>query len=34
MEVTVAKNRHGRTGMVEFTWYMRNGRILEVYRRG
>lgn len=34
MEVTVAKNRHGRTGKVEFTWYMRNGRILEVYRRG
>lgn len=33
MEVTVAKNRHGRTGKVEFNWYMRNGRILEVYRR-
>lgn len=33
MEVTIAKNRHGRTGKVEFNWYMRNGRILEVYKR-
>lgn len=34
MEVTVAKNRHGKTGKVEFNWYMRNGRILEVRQRG
>lgn len=33
MQVTVAKNRHGRTGKLEFNWYMRNGRILEVYRQ-
>lgn len=34
MEVSVAKNRHGKTGKVEFNWYMRNGRILEVRKRG
>lgn len=34
MEVTVAKNRHGRTGKIELNWYMRSGRILEVRRRG
>lgn len=34
MEVTVAKNRHGRTGKVELNWYMRSGRILEVRHRG
>lgn len=33
VEVTVAKNRHGRTGKLEFNWYMRNGRILEVSRQ-
>lgn len=34
MEVTVAKNRHGRTGKIELNWYMRSGRILEVRHRG
>ena len=34
MEVSVAKNRHGKVGKVEFNWYMRNGRILEVRQRG
>lgn len=29
MEIHIAKNRHGKTGKVEFNWYMRNGRILE-----
>lgn len=29
MEVTIAKNRHGPMGRLEFSWYMRNGRILE-----
>lgn len=34
MEVTVAKNRHGRAGKIELNWYMRSGRILEVRHRG
>ena len=29
MDLHVAKNRHGKTGKVEFVWYMRNGRMLE-----
>lgn len=29
IEVHVAKNRHGRTGKAEFSWYKRNGRFLE-----
>lgn len=29
MEITVAKNRHGPMGKLDFSWYMRNGRILE-----
>lgn len=33
VEVTVAKNRHGRMGKLEFNWYMRNGRIIEVSKK-
>lgn len=33
VELIVAKNRHGRTGKLEFNWYMRNGRIIEVSRK-
>ena len=32
LELRIEKNRHGRTGKAEFSWYKRNGRILEFSR--
>ena len=33
VELTIAKNRHGGTGKLEFSWYLRNGRILEIMKK-